>query len=117
MCIRDSIQSLYDLAGELDPSELAELQSIETLEIRRLREQIMKVRRLRRRAIQRLAALRQENTDRLWHKAQELEEEGDNWWDSVRRELETAVARRRQTVAGLAAQVELLAQMADDQAG
>ena len=114
---KQDIQSLYDLAGELDPSELAELQSIETLEIRRLREQIMKVRRLRRRAIQRLAALRQENTDRLWHKAQELEKEGDNWWDSVRRELETAVARRRQTVAGLAAQVELLAQMADDQAG
>ena len=114
---KQDIQSLYDLAGELDPSELAELQSIETLEIRRLREQIMKVRRLRRRAIQRLATLRQENTDRLWHKAQELEEEGDNWWDSVRRELETSVARRRQTVASLAAQVELLAEMADDEAG
>ena len=114
---KQDIQSLYDLAGELDPSELAELQSIETLEIRRLREQIMKVRRLRRRAIQRLATLRQENTDRLWHKAQELEEEGDNWWDSVRRELETAVARRRQTVAGLAAQVELLAKMADEEVG
>lgn len=113
---KQDIQSLYDLAGELDPSELAELQSIETLEIRRLREQLMKVRRLRRKALQRLQTLRQENTAKLWRKAQELEEEGDNWWDSVRRELETAVARRRQTVADLAAQVELLAEMADKKA-
>ncbi|MCB8988518.1 MAG: hypothetical protein H6661_12305 [Ardenticatenaceae bacterium] len=105
---RQDIQTLYDLAGELDPSELAELQGIETLEIRRLREQIMKMRRLRRKAIQRLKTLRQENTARLWRKAQELEEEGDNWWDSVRRELETAVARRQQTVDALAAQVKLL---------
>jgi len=115
---KQDIQALYDLAGELDPSELAELQEIDSLEIRRLREQIMRVRRLRRKALQRLKTLRQENTARLWRKAQELEEEGDNWWDSVRRELETAVARRRQTVADLAAQVEAVeAKMIDEEDG
>lgn len=102
---KQDIQALYDLAGELDPAELAELQGIETLEIRHLREQIMKVQRLRRRAIQRLQSLRQENTAKLWRKAQELEEEGDNWWDSVRRELATAVARRQRTITQLTAQI------------
>lgn len=112
---KQDVQALYDLAGELDPSELAELQGIESLEIRRLREQIMKVRRLRRKALQRLKTLRQENTARLWRKAQELEEGGDNWWDSVRRELVAAINRRQQTVAALAAQVEALeAALAED---
>ena len=105
---KQDIQALYDLAGELDPGELAELQEIDSLEIRRVREQIMKVRRLRRKALQRLKTLRQENTARLWRKAQELEEEGGNWWDSVRRELVIVIERRRQTVAALAAQVESL---------
>jgi uncharacterized coiled-coil DUF342 family protein len=105
---RDDLQALYDLAGELDPQELAELHSIESIEVRRLREQIMKVRRLRRRAIQRLETLRQENTAKLWRKAQELEEDGDNWWDSVRRELATAVARRQKVVDQLAEDVAVL---------
>lgn len=110
---QQDIQALYDLAGELDPAELAELQGIESLEIRRLREQIMKVGRLRRKAVQRLKSLRQENTARLWRKAQELDPDGENWWDSVRRELETAVFQRQQTITRLAAQVDALAAALD----
>lgn len=110
---QQDIQALYDLAGELDPAELAELQGIESLEIRRLREQIMKVGRLRRKAVQRLKSLRQENTARLWRKAQELDPDGENWWDSVRRELETAVFQRQHTITRLAAQVDALAAALD----
>ncbi|MBK8985164.1 MAG: hypothetical protein IPM39_03645 [Chloroflexi bacterium] len=111
---RDDAQALYDLAGELDPRELAELQSIESSETRRLREQIMKVQRLRRKAIQQLQSLRQENTAKLWRKAQELEQDGDNWWDSVRRELAAAVARRQAVVDHLAAQLAALEAWADE---
>ena len=110
---QQDIQALYDLAGELDPAQLVELQGIEALEIRRLREQIMKVGRLRRKAFQRLKSLRQENTARLWRKAQELDPDGENWWDSVRRELETAVFQRQQTITRLSAQVDALAAALD----
>ncbi len=103
---RNDIQSLYDLAGELDPGELRELAGIESIEIRRLREQILKAKRLRRKAKQRLTLLRQENTARLWRKAQELEEVGDNWWDVVQRELEQAIARRQQTLHKLRLQLQ-----------
>lgn len=103
---KNDIQSLYDLAGELDPGELRELAGIESLEIRRLREQILKAERLRRKSRQRLKMLRQENTARLWRKAQELENEGDNWWDGVRRELEQAITQRQQTIQKLRAQIQ-----------
>lgn len=102
---KNDTQALYDLAGELDPSELRELQAIEALESRRLRENILKAQRLRRKSRQRLTLLRQENTARLWRKAQELEEDGDNWWDVVRRELESAIQRRQQTVQSLHKQI------------
>ncbi len=103
---KQDIQSLYDLAGELEPSEIAELAGIETAEIRKLRQQIMQVQRLRRKAQQQLKAARRENTALLYHRAQRLEEEGDNWWDIVRRELETAVARRQREISRLKRQLE-----------
>ena len=102
---KNDTQALYDLAGEFDPSEWRDLQAIEAVEIRRLREQILKAQRLRRKADQRLTLLRQENTARLWRKAQELDEEDDNWWDVVRRELESAIQRRQETVAKLHQQI------------
>lgn len=98
-------QALYDLAGELDPGDLRELESIKTVEIRRLRESILKAQRLRRKSRQRLKVLRQENTARLWRKAKALDEEDDNWWDSVRRDLETAVQRRNKTITSLQTQI------------
>jgi hypothetical protein len=100
------LQALYDLAGELDPAAIAELAGIETAEIRRLREQILKCGRRRRKVIQQLKALREENTARLWRKAQALAVDGDNWWDLVRRELEQAIAQRQQQLDWLKAQVE-----------
>ena len=98
-------QALYDLAGELDPSDLRELEGIEAIEIRRLRTQILKVQRLQRKSQQRLKMLRQENTAQLWRKAQELEEDDDNWWDIVRRGLEAAIQRRQKTITSLHTQV------------
>lgn len=99
------IQSLYDLAGELEPSEIAELAGIEAVELRHLRQQIMQAQRLRRKAKQQLKVARQENTARLYHRAQRLEEEGDNWWDIVRRELEQAIARRHDEIIQLHTQL------------
>jgi hypothetical protein len=98
---KQDIQTLYDLAGELEPAEIAELDGIETLEIRKLRQQIMQAQRLRRKAKQQLKAARRENTALLYHRAQRLEEEGDNWWDIVRRELETAIGKRQREIARL----------------
>lgn len=98
------IQTLYDLAGELDPSELAELQNIETVEIRKLREQLLKCQQLQRKAKRQLQNLRQENTARLWRKAQELEENGENWWAVVQRELEKAIQQLQTKVTKLKSQ-------------
>ena len=103
---KQNVQALYDLAGELEPSEIAELAGIETAAIRKLRQQIMQARRLKRKAQQQLKAAHDENTARLYHRAQRLEEEGDNWWDIVRRELETAVERCQCEIAQLKTHLE-----------
>lgn len=104
----NDVQALYDLANELDPSELAELASIESPQNRKMREQIMKLQHRHRKARQRLKTLRQENTAKLWRKAQSLESEDENWWDSVRLELERAIARRESEVAVIKAKIALL---------
>lgn len=108
---KNDTQALYDLAGELDPVELKELQAIEVIEIRRLREKILKVQRLRRKSRQRLKVLRQENTTRLWYKAQELDEEDDNWWDIVKRGLAIAIQRRQKTINSLNAQIRKIEEL------
>ena len=87
------VQTLYDLAGELDPLESAELAAISSAEFRTLRQQITHLKQRRRRAGRRLAALRQENTARLWQKALRLEEKDIHWWEIVRREIEQAIER------------------------
>jgi hypothetical protein len=92
---KHDIQALYDLAGELEPEAMAELEGIETPAVRKLRQQILQVQRRLRRVKQQMKWLRQENTARLYHRAQRLEEAGDNWWDIVRRELEAAIERRQ----------------------
>jgi hypothetical protein len=99
---------LYDLAGELDPTELAELASIESVQNRKMRERILKVRRRRRKAHQRLQALREENTSKLWRKAQSLKSEDENWWDSVRLELEGVIARRESEIEDIKGKIRLL---------
>lgn len=94
-------QALYDLAGELDPEDIAGLALIETAEMRRLRQEILKTRGRQRRAIAQLAALRQENTARLWQKAKLLDEGEADWWELVRREIERAIERLQWEVAQL----------------
>ncbi len=102
------LQALYDLAGELEPGEIAELAGIESLDIRRLREGIMQARRQRRKARQQLHLLRRENTARLWRRAQSIEEEGLDWWSLVQSELQAALERLQGDVAELDAQLQLL---------
>jgi hypothetical protein len=102
----DNIEALYDLAGELDPDELAELAQIEHLEIRKTRRQILHIQQRQRRAQRRLQALMQENTARLWQKAQELDNGSDDWWNLVRREIEQAIHRRQKEIAKLKNQIE-----------
>ena len=99
------VQALYDLAGEIEPSEIAELAGIESSEVRRLRENILKCRQLRRKAVRQLQALRQESTARMWQRARELDVSGQDYWSVVQRELESAIARRESEVLVLRQQV------------
>jgi hypothetical protein len=94
-------QALYDLAGELDPQDVAGLALMETAEMRRLRQEILKTRGRQRRAKAQLVALRQENTTRLWQKARLLAEGEADWWELVRREIERAIERLRWEVTQL----------------
>lgn len=87
------VQTLYDLAGELDPQEMVELSQIETKEIRKLRERLLKCQRRRRKVTRQLQALRDENTAKLWRRAQTLESGSENWWDEVKRDLEATIER------------------------
>lgn len=107
------VHTLYDLAGELEPDELAELSVIETVELRRLRERLLQIRRRRRKVRRQLETLRQESTARLWRKAQEVGEPGEDWWTPIRRELEAARARLRAEVVALREQVGALQHEAD----
>ena len=102
------LKSLYDLAVELDPNEVLELSGIENLESRRLRELIMKARHQRRKARRQLKLLRQENTARLWAKAQVYDEKEGDWWSLVKRELEQAINKRKIEIAELMEQIDLL---------
>lgn len=102
---KKDIDALRDLADEMDPTAVSELAQIETPEIRKLREQILKLQRRRRRAIQRLKNLNAENTTLLWQKAGELEENGRPWWEDVRADLENLITRRQTEIAELQAKI------------
>lgn len=99
-------QALYDLAGELDPEAAAALDAISSAEIRRLKRQLVRLQQRRRRVKQRLVISREENTARLWRKAQRLETDDTHWWEVVRREIEQAINRLEQEVAQLSKIVE-----------
>ncbi len=94
-------QALYDLAGELDPQEAAALSAIASVEIRRLKQQLVRLQQRRRRVQRRLVSLRDENTARLWRKAQRLESDDTHWWEVVRQEIERAIIRLEEDVAHL----------------
>lgn len=89
----EDIQALYDLAGELDPQEMASIAVIPSSEMRHLQKQLIRLRQRRRRAQHRLESLRQENTTRLWKKARHLDRDDLHWWEVVRIEIERAIER------------------------
>jgi hypothetical protein len=64
-----------------------------------------------------LQSQRRENTARLWRKAQQLEEEGENWWAAVRRDLEQAQARMETEIARLQRQIEILEAISPSERG
>jgi hypothetical protein len=99
-------QALYDLAGELDPDAVAALAAIPSAEIRSLKRQLVRLQQRQRRAKQRLVIAREENTARLWRKAQRLDRNDTHWWEVVRREIEQAISRLENEVARLSALVE-----------
>ncbi|MGB3713934.1 MAG: hypothetical protein WA996_05830 [Candidatus Promineifilaceae bacterium] len=103
---QQDVQSLYDLAGELEPADVAEIASIRSNEIQDLRRQLLQCRRRNRRAQRRLESLRSENTSRLWHKAKHLDETGTDWWEVVRREIELAIERIQKDVNSLQESVD-----------
>jgi len=109
------IQTLYDLAGELEPEELRELATIEKPELRRLRERILQSHRRRRKVSHRLQLLREDKTARLWRKAREMKDRDEDWWTVVRRDLEAASARLGREVRELQKKVDASAM--DDNSG
>jgi hypothetical protein len=102
------VEALYDLAGELSPEEVATLAGISDVEQRRLRRSINKMRRLTSKARRQLAALRHENTARLWQRTQLLEAQDEDGWSVIRRELEQAIERRERELAWLSEQAARL---------
>lgn len=101
-------EALYDLAGELSAEEAASLAQIPDLEVRRARQAINKMRRLESKAKRQLAALRRENTARLWQRAQLLDEHDEDGWGVIRRELRSQISRRQHEVVILRRQVDAL---------
>lgn len=104
----NDVQALRDLANELDPTAVSELAQFDTAELRRLQEKIFKVQRCKRRAQQQLKSLRQENTARLWRKAELLEQDGRAWWEEVRLDLQRLIKRRQSGIAALKKEVAQL---------
>lgn len=99
------VNTLRDLANELDPTAVTELAQIDTAEIRKLHEKILKVQRRKRRAWQQLKSLRQENTARLWRKAEALKQDGRAWWHEVRHDLNQLITRRQTEIVDLQKEV------------
>lgn len=104
------LQALYDLAGELEPGEIAELAAIDSVAIRGLRQEIMKAHHQKRKARRQLTLLRQENTARLWRRAQLIEEQGQDHWSLIRSELEKVIDRLELEVVELQAELGRLEQ-------
>lgn len=108
---QQDVAALRDLADELDPTAVRELAALDGRELRRLHEQILKLQRRRRRARQQLAALQQENTTRLWRKAERLEADGRIWWEEVRDDLAALIHRRRAEIGELETAVARLGEI------
>ncbi|GJM42470.1 MAG: hypothetical protein DHS20C20_27520 [Ardenticatenaceae bacterium] len=99
------VAALHNLAGEMDATAVAELENIENLHVRKLREQLLKIQRRQRKVQQQYRALRQDNVAKLWRKAQYLEAEGKSWWEAVKRDLQRIIERTRVDLVDLQAQL------------
>lgn len=102
---RQDVTALHNLAGELDPTAVAELAAIDNLQMRTLREQLLKIQRRQRKVQQQYRALRQDNVAKLWRKAQQLEAEGQSWWEAVKQDLQTIITHTRTELAHLQTQL------------
>ncbi|MFN2116918.1 MAG: hypothetical protein ACK2U0_04985 [Candidatus Promineifilaceae bacterium] len=103
-------EALYDLAGELNPAEAVDLVQPSNAEMRRIGQLINKMRRLERKAKRQLAALRRENTARLWQRVQILGDQDEDGWTIIRKELQRAITLRENEIQELRIQLELLEQ-------
>ena len=90
----------------MDPEAAAALAAIPSVEVRRLKRRLVRLQQRERRARQRLVISRQENTARLWRKAQRLDSDDTHWWEIVRQEIERAIAPLADEVARLTELVE-----------
>lgn len=102
---RQDVTALHNLAGEIDPTAVAELATIDNVHIRKLREKIVKIQRRQRKVQQQYLALRQDNVAKLWRKAQQPEAEGKSWWETVKRDLQQIINHTRQELTNLQAQL------------
>ena len=90
---KGQVEVLQHFAGELEPELVARLSGGDSAEIRRLRQRLLNCQRRRHKVAQQLQALREENSAKLWRRASRLEEQGLNWWDEVREELQRDIDR------------------------
>ncbi len=102
---QQDVEALHNLAGELDPTAVAELETIGNLHVRKMREQLLKIQRRQRKVQQQYRTLRQDNVAKLWRKAQLLEAEGKSWWEAVKRDLQRIIKRTRVDLLDLQAQL------------
>ncbi|MAU02073.1 MAG: hypothetical protein CL608_33470 [Anaerolineaceae bacterium] len=102
---RQDVSALHNLAGELDPTAVAELEAIDNLQIRKLREQLLKIQRRQRKVQQQYRALRHDNVAKLWRKAQRLEAEGRSWWEAVKQDLLNIIEHTRTELGHLQTQL------------
>lgn len=104
---RQDVNALHNLAGELDPTAVADLAAIGNVQLRKQREQLLKIQRRQRKVQQQYRALRQDNVAKLWRKAQRLEAEGKSWWEAVKRDLQQIIERTRVELLDLQTQLTL----------
>ena len=99
------LATLRNLAGELTPEEMADFTRSQSREERKLSKSLMGCQKRLRKVTQQFQAMKNENTARLWRKAQQLENEGQNWWDAVRIELEIESQRLTRQIDNLTTQL------------
>lgn len=102
---QQDVAALHNLAGEIDPAAVAELDTIDNSQLRQLRAQLLKIKRRQRKVQQQYRALRQDHVAKLWRKAQLLEAEGKSWWEAVKRDLLQIIVQTQSELAELKTQL------------